>query len=446
MESLRSGDVAGGADTAGSIVSRSRRVPETSVGALFELYEPPRALLRSPDEPTIAGCGAAVTLHASGAERVGSLSSAAEAVFDDLDHDGPAPSRPRFIGGFSFHHEHDAVPPWDGFPAGWFVLPHVQLVHTDDDYWLTVSQHGTDVSAVAVERKLDSVCDSLAGAEPSRPRPPAGVESRSYATSREAWQDQVTTVLDRIEAGALSKVVLAQALSVTPEATVSPLAVLEHLTAVYPDCYRFILEPTTEAAFLGATPERLVSLTDRRLETEAIAGSTGRGDTSAEDDWLESELLASEKDRHEHDLVVETICDRLEPFSTAVEIGELYVRQLATVQHLQTPITATLSDDYHVFELIEALHPTPAVGGLPPAEAYAAIRDAERFDRGWYAAPVGWIDADGNGTFAIAIRSAVVGRSSVRLFAGAGIVANSVPEREWDELQLKYRPILDALE
>jgi Isochorismate synthase len=149
---------------------------------------------------------------------------------------------------------------------------------------------------------------------------------------------------------------------------------------------------------------------------------------------------------HEHELVAETVREQLEPFAASVSAGDRRVRRLATVQHLHTPITAELSADRHVLELVEALHPTPAVGGLPPARALETIHETEPFDRGWYAAPVGWIDAAGNGAFAVAIRSAVATRRLATLFAGVGVVADSDPDREWDEIQLKYRPILDELE
>jgi menaquinone-specific isochorismate synthase len=128
-----------------------------------------------------------------------------------------------------------------------------------------------------------------------------------------------------------------------------------------------------------------------------------------------------------------------------VETDERTIRKLANVQHLRTPIRATLSEERHVLDLVEALHPTPAVGGLPPELALETIRETEVFDRGWYAAPVGWIDGDGDGSFAVAIRSALARERTATLFAGAGIVDDSDPDEEWDELQLKYRPILDEL-
>jgi menaquinone-specific isochorismate synthase len=182
------------------------------------------------------------------------------------------------------------------------------------------------------------------------------------------------------------------------------------------------------------------------VETGALAGTTGRGDTPEEDEWLARELMDDEKNRHEHELVADAIREQLDPFAASVAAGERRVRRLATVQHLETPITAELERDEHVLTLVKALHPTPAVGGLPPDRALETIRETERFDRGWYAAPVGWFDAAGYGSFAVALRSAVVRDATATLFAGVGIVGDSDPDREWDEVDLKYRPMLDELE
>ena len=145
-------------------------------------------------------------------------------------------------------------------------------------------------------------------------------------------------------------------------------------------------------------------------------------------------------------MVVETIRDQLGPVSGEVRVADRRVRKLATIQHLWTPIEADLTDDGHVLSIVEALHPTPAVGGLPPEKALRTILDTESFDRGWYASPVGWFDADGDGTFAVGLRSAVTSGTSATLFAGNGIVADSDPDEEYEEVQLKYRPILDELE
>lgn len=198
----------------------------------------------------------------------------------------------------------------------------------------------------------------------------------------------------------------------------------------------------------GKRERRTATRRQRRLREEEHEQADGhrRGDTDDEDEWLANELLGSEKDNHEHELVAETIREQLAPLSAEIRVGDRGIRKLATVQHLWTPIDATLERDEHVLSLVDALHPTPAVGGLPPEAALDVIRDTEPFDRGWYAAPVGWFDADGDGSFAVALRSAIVEETLATLFAGVGLVADSDPDAEWDEVQLKYRPILDELE
>jgi menaquinone-specific isochorismate synthase len=281
---------------------------------------------------------------------------------------------------------------------------------------------------------------------------PPGVCERTRTTSRAEWRDAVEAAVTQIHSGDLRKVVLAQGLEARLERPLSIPSALSRLGETYPDCYRFLVEPVGEdhegpaPAFFGATPERLVRLRGRTVNTGALAGTTGRGDTPDEDEWLAEELLADEKNVHEHELVAGAVRDQLAPFAASINAGDRRVRRLATLQHLFTPINATLEDDRHVLDIVEALHPTPAVGGLPPERALETIRETEPFDRGWYAAPVGWFDAAGNGEFAVAIRSAVAERDAATMFAGVGIVADSDPDREWDEVQLKYRSMLDTLE
>ena len=273
-----------------------------------------------------------------------------------------------------------------------------------------------------------------------RPASRAGIE-----TSREEWTAQVETALDRIDAGRLTKVVLAQALTVGLEDSIDVPATLERLRRRYPNCYRYLLRHADGGTFFGAPPERLVAKRGDRVETEALAGSAPRGETPEADDDYAAAMLADEKLRHEHDLVVEAIREQLAPIARDLSIDERTIRRLATIQHLRTPIEATLEADRHVLDLVEALHPTPAVGGVPPAVAWETIRETESFDRGWYAGPVGWFDAAGDGEFAVGIRSGVATDRTVTLFAGNGIVADSDPAEEWDEVQLKFRPILDEL-
>ena len=431
------------------LVSRTAGIDAPAFADAFDALSAPRTMWSAPDDALVLGSGAAATLTASGADRFTQIRTKADELFGSGDvHAGTEAARPRIFGGFAFHEGSCSGAPWEQFPEARFVLPRVQITFADNGTWLTVNAADADASVADVEDRLTRESERLSGLDSGFRRPPRPeiTESRR-TTSRAAWRDSVGAAVDRIRGGNLQKVVLAQALETDLASDFPRAATLERLAEKYPDCHRYWFEPgSREVAFFGATPERLVALRGRTVETDALAGTTGRGETPAEDEWLAQELLSDNKNVHEHDLVADTVREQLEPFSASISAGDRRVRRLATVQHLHTPITAELDADRHVLELVEALHPTPAVGGLPPDRALETIHETEPFDRGWYAAPVGWIDAAGNGAFAVAIRSAVAARRRATLFAGVGLVADSDPDREWDEVQLKYRPILDELE
>ncbi|MFD1642562.1 isochorismate synthase [Halohasta litorea] len=465
MESPRAADP--------QLISRSVRLDGglPSFRAVLKGFDAPRTVWDSPGEATVIAGGAAATLTAEGPDRFDHIREAAESLFASGDvHAGTEAACPRLFGGFTFHADQpsqtdraaldtdggepaedtpESADPWAAFPDARFVFPRVQVTITDRGPWLTVNAVGPDASVAAVEERIETererLC-SLPAADPETPQP--GLTDQRRTTTPDSWRGGVTAATDRIAAGDLQKVVLAQVLEVDLAADLEVGDILSRLGEKYPSCTRFLVEPEgpEPPAFFGATPERLVSLRGRTVETDALAGTTGRGETPAEDEWLADELLADPKNVHEHALVAETIREQLAPFAASVSTGDRQIKRLATVQHIHTPITAELAADTHVLSLVEALHPTPAVGGLPPDRALETIRETEPFDRGWYAAPIGWIDAAGNGTFAVGLRSAVATRRRATLFAGVGIVGDSDPDREWDEVELKFRPILDELE
>ena len=197
------------------------------------------------------------------------------------------------------------------------------------------------------------------------------------------------------------------------------------------------------AAFVGASPERLVRKRGRVVDSEALAGSCARtGDDAA----AAAALAASAKDRAEHAWVVAAIEAALAPRCRTLDVPSApAVRTLRQILHLHTPITGELAQGAHVLELVAALHPTPAVGGTPTADAVAWIAAHEPTPRGWYASPVGWFDAAGDGEFAVAIRSGLLAGATATLFAGAGIVAASDPAAELAETELKLRALSDVL-
>jgi isochorismate synthase len=261
----------------------------------------------------------------------------------------------------------------------------------------------------------------------------------------EEWKAIVRLIEQNLRGGELGKVVLARQYRVQGCDLFDPALVVDRLRSDYSDCFAFAVA-RGDSCFLGASPERLVRLRDRTVRATCLAGSIARGATPDQDRRLAEELLASAKDRAEHEFVVRAICEALAKVcGDTVTTGALSVMKLRNVQHLFTPIAAQVANGRNILDLVERLHPTPAMGGVPREPALEMIRRFEGLDRGWYAAPIGWMDARGEGEFAVGIRSALLKGAEASLFAGCGIVAGSDPEREYAESCLKLRPVLSAL-
>jgi salicylate biosynthesis isochorismate synthase len=259
------------------------------------------------------------------------------------------------------------------------------------------------------------------------------------------WRTVAGRFAGAVGRGRLDKVVLARRVDLRADRPLDVGATLRRLAAAAPESTVFAIA-RGDAVFVGASPERLVRTEGRDARTVAIAGSTRRGRDAAEDDALAAALLADEKEREEHEVVVRMLRDSLAPLCDDLDVAASpRVIRLRTVQHLCTDVTARTSDRAGILSLVEVLHPTPAVGGQPRAVALEMIRDQERLDRGWYAAPLGWLDRDGDGEFIVALRSGVVRGDRASLFAGCGIVADSEPDREWEESRMKLRALGSAL-
>ncbi len=285
---------------------------------------------------------------------------------------------------------------------------------------------------------------SVLGRVPS-PLYPLG-DRQQLLRGQRHFKRAVEESLGAIAAGKLGKVVLAHTLEVGSGQAFQVGTSLANLRRLHPDCYRFAVGNGQGQTFLGASPERLLRIDGGQLYTEALAGSAPRGGTPLEDEGLGRSLLASPKERHEHQLVAEFIVQQLQHLGLDPQCPPApSLRQLATIQHLLTPIAATLPPQIHPLTLVAQLHPTPAVAGVPRATASAHIRHWESFDRSLYAAPLGWMDDRGNCEFIVGIRSALLDGDRARLFAGAGIVSGSDPDRELIEVELKFQTLLSAL-
>jgi menaquinone-specific isochorismate synthase len=258
-------------------------------------------------------------------------------------------------------------------------------------------------------------------------------------------KNSVSSALKLIEEKKLNKIVLAQALDVNYPVNIDLIESLNNLRQRHPDCYIFSTSNGRGNHFIGASPERLISIHNRQLITDALAGSAPRGTNLSEDTDFAQKLLNSDKERREHQLVIDFITQRLRQIGLTTQIAPLQILQLSNIQHLWTPISARLPSHINPLDIVAKLHPTPAVAGVPTEFACEQIRLFETFDRSLYAGPIGWVDCQGNGEFIVGIRSASIEGNKARLYAGAGIVAGSDPDKELAEIQLKLQSLFKAL-
>ena len=349
----------------------------------------------------------------------------------------------RVFGTTRFDLERTPDAEWTAFKRAWFNLPLLEQRREGDQHLLAVNLRVGDAMQSGwfdVQRR--TARKALLSGVPVL-RAPVGSAPQGEDDDPTAWSARIAALLAGIERGDLEKAVLARRRSHVHDA--DPLDVLQLLRSAQPAAYPFLVQPTSDEAFLGASPERLYRRIGRTLETEALAGTRPRGCDPAADEALGRELLASGKDRVEHDLVRRHLEQRLRPLTedlTATGEPELY--RLAGLHHLRTPIHARLKPGVGDAALLAALHPTPAVCGTPTEAARQLLRRAEPFDRGLYAGPLGCFGREAS-EVAVALRCALLRGHWVQLFAGAGIVVGSDADAEWQETVDKMRTIEQAL-
>jgi isochorismate synthase len=333
--------------------------------------------------------------------------------------------------------------PWQGFPDAVLSVPRLMFLKTPGSAWLVVSRL---VDSTAHDAEDESAQHEVVRLLQANARfAAAGAVCHADTGDAEAWMQTVASAIADMRAGGVEKVVLARAMAVHSPAPFDVPSVLERLVSRYRACTVFAFAEGG-AVFAGATPERLLRIQDGIVSVDCLAGSIGRGADETEDRKLASQLLHDPKELHEHRVVASAIEEALLPLCADLQVAPTpRIVSFANIHHLYTPVTGTALPGVDIFEFVERLHPTPAMGGQPREAALALIDKYETFDRGWYAAPVGWLDAAGNGDFAVAIRSALLRGSEGTLFAGNGIVAESEPEREYEETNLKLKAMLWAL-
>ena len=411
----------------------------------FVLEQPDR------DRSALAALGCVREVEAEGPERFESVARewrglAREALTDPAD--GPRGSGLVAVGGFAFAEQGGTAPHWSGYDPASLHVPELSLARRGDDVRLTLTALVLpDDTVDELEARLQGRLDELRTDVPLPmldPDPAGRFHVRS-AMPPEHYEHAVAGAVERIRRGDFEKVVLAREVEVRAPRPHDPGAVFGVLRDAFPSCNVFCAG-REGAAFVAASPELLVRRDGLRASSIALAGSTRRSADPAVDGHLGEQLLRSAKDRGEHEIVRKRIERTLKPHAVWVTSApEPVVVQVMNIQHLATPLRAQLATPVPAVELAGLLHPTPAVGGEPHAKAVPLIPALEGMDRGWYAGPVGWTDANEDGEFCVALRCALLREETAHCYAGVGVVADSDPAAELAETEIKLAALLPVL-
>jgi salicylate biosynthesis isochorismate synthase len=422
-----------------AVVCASRRTHEP----WFVFEQPERK------QVALAALGEVMCLSASGPQRFATVADrwralAAAAVTGKAE--GPVA-----VGGFAFAQDGGSSPQWSGFQPASLVVPESAFTRDERQGERRVRMTLSALAApddtpadllARLDRRLAELCSPpLALLDPA----PAGRCQVASAMPPEHYEAAVARAVELIRGGEMQKIVLAREVQVHAPAQYDPAAVFGVLRAEFPSCFVFCVG-RGESTLIGASPELLVRREGHRVSTLALAGSTRRSADPAVDDHLGEQLLRSDKDREEQAIVISRIERTLGRHALWVTAApEPVLVRVANIQHLGTPIRAQLARPLDAIELLELMHPTPAVGGEPLKRARPLIPALEGMDRGWYAGPVGWTDATGDGEFCVALRCALLHRDVARCYAGVGVVRDSDPAAELAETEMKLAALLPLL-
>lgn len=373
-------------------------------------------------------------------------------LFKRLDYVlSEAPDGLRYYGGMRFDYRkrgEDDSSPWRCTPDCMFILPRFEILNYRDSTAFACNLLDSDLQDGRSDEIISELETLRFDTKPLRPGATV-IRTRTDIPDQNRWSETVDAAVASLNGDTLKKIVLARESKLDTEKPITPWPLLEQLRNAG-DCYTFAFQFDPGLVFFGATPERLYSRKGVLIESEAQAGTRARGIDDEDDLRLAEELLNSEKDRREHQFVVDGIADALRSAGVSCKVDQqVTVRTTPRVQHLYARILGRIAerkenDLAYDATLLSALHPTPAVAGLPSLAAMDRIATLEPFDRGWYAGPIGWISPD-RSEFAVGIRSALTGRGQTRLYAGAGIVHGSRADEEWQEIENKTSPLVRLL-
>lgn len=363
-------------------------------------------------------------------------------ISDEIKQSGTGPL---LFGGFSFDPMKEKDPLWNGFSEAKFVLPTTLLTVSEGKAFITKNKLVTPYDQLHTclmhFEQMEEIQDSL-------PYPidcEKGNEFASIELKTSEWVEAIQKATLDIKADKIDKVVLAREVHLEFAKKIDPYQVIGRLQMEQPTSFIFDFE-SGHQHFIGATPERLIKKEENQVLSTCLAGSIKRGKTVKHDKELGKSLLSDEKNLLEHEIVVKMIKNEFEDFCYEVNVPDSpALLKTNSIQHLYTPIKGMAKLNHTLLSMVEQLHPTPALGGFPKEKAIEKIRELEPMHRGWYAAPIGWFDHRDNGEFVVAIRSGLIEGNRAALFAGCGIVKESIPETEYYETKIKLKPMLSAL-
>lgn len=451
-EGLRRARARGGEVLVAQTVHAASDVDPAAVAVASRRAGEPWFVLEQPDRErsAIATLGCVRAIEADGPDRFARVARAWRALTRDAVcdfDDGPRGSGLIAVGGFAFAEGGGASPAWEGFEPASLHVPELALARRGDEVRMTLASLVLpDDTVEELSERLERRLAELSHAPiPLLDPDPAGRFHVRSTMPPEHYEAAVGGAVDRIRAGRFEKVVLAREVEVHAPTAHDAGAVFGVLRDAFPSCNVFACG-RGDAAFIAASPELLVRRDGLRASSIALAGSTRRSADPAVDDHLGEQLLRSEKDRSEHEIVRRRIERTLNQHAVFVSSSpDPVVVQVMNIQHLATPIRAQLRSPIAAVELAGMLHPTPAVGGEPHDVAVPLIPAMEGMDRGWYAGPVGWTDANEDGEFCVALRCALLRDRVARCYAGVGVVADSDPAAELAETEIKLAALLPVL-
>jgi len=355
---------------------------------------------------------------------------------------------PLFVGGLKFLPENEKSI-WEDFSDSHWFIPKIILSKIDDKEYVTFNFiFASDASNKKIVEEFEKRINLLkqARTENNGTAPKVLHLSGNSPKEKKRWQENVRKTLEKIDSDIVKKVVLSRMVEIEVEKDPNIFNFISSFREDYPDCYIFSFH-SGKSTFFGASPEKFVELGPEYISTDALAGSYPRGIDAVEDERFADELLKSVKDQNEHKTVLDFIKQQFNTNGCEIKFdNQPKIKKLKNIQHLWTPVQIKVTPEESIFQILEKLHPTPAVCGMPQNSAIQVIKDTEDYPRGLYSGIVGWFNKNRFGEFTVSIRSALNIGKKIYAFAGSGILDGSDPVQEVKETDLKFKPILSLFD